>query len=1474
MADNIKIVGNISSTNTIPRYDGKDSALIESQVIAENFGGIDDYIEYFIYDAANNQLIGEYNYKKYKLPPNQPLSPSSTPPPNTTGQIQTTNVGVTSTLSNNTGSVYPIIEIDPVQDIQFYGYSSGEFISIYNFFSNKISNATERSLLIKEISVDRTEVRLISTVLTDNELENTVFNIINEINNSPYHIDYLLNYGDNKQFLIVNIALNKINSGYEVLLKLYNPLPSNIELLDRVWVVEEKVLPYSFNINLNKLILPPPPLKLKGPNFGVPIPNQGTISTTYTSYLNAVTGLQSLQSSSFNQIMNLMNTQSIHINVDYTISESADFGNFVFLGSAYQRVSNFYDKVKLIEDYNNEIARLSPFAANTQSVQTTINTYTSSISTLVSQFDGYESYLYFESSSYTWPKSGSLKPYQLLSTGSTTALSWYNNQLAFAIDYDDDNVDNLKYAIPSYLRDDTANQPFITFLNMVGQYFDNIWIYIKAVTDVNLANNNLNKGISKDLVYNQLQSLGIKVYNSQAGEDVNQFLIGANTGSSVFDNNFTITGSYLNNIPRKDLLSELYKRIYHNLPLLLKTKGTVAGLDYLMTIFGIPNQTYYTVISGSVSESFYSPTGSNFTSSILNVKEFGGSLKSKLIDGYNNDKSRIVYNTIATGSLTGSVLSSMLGLQTFPTSSNQFRENDMHYVDVSFSPQTQIDAYASKSIASNSPSWSLDDYIGDPRQLYSSSYSDLDAQRKLYFQTGVSGYPPFTGSALDYNGFIRLIQFFDNALFKMIGDFVPERTSLSTGVTINSPVLERNKAVYAQPTVTSQSVPTAEYSASTISPIYNNFYNYLTGSKSEYYTGQLTGSKIDINYYFDYSNPNFYLGDWNVYNSQNSITKSINTNNFLHSDFNVLLNNVSQSVKSSNRYKWEPIFGTTSSISSSAELQDSYLSLKAYNNSRYDGMKVTSLTYNIYTSASYTGSDGRTIVNGDSSFGKYAAIDHTVRKLALFTQVKTDAYFPLKSDVALRYLVDEFGNLTELNQRNKNWEEVQNTFKSGDYTVISLFDNQKYSDQKITDGAKTIYNSGYTLDPIFYFSSSDATASFEYADTSQINMFKYTTYGGGGTTPDTGSLVTSSRVDGIYFYSTSQQDISTEWPSSVKNIFNDGTDIQNYNEGNCFSASFRYQPLAAAIGGADGAFAFGRFTVTTPGYYGFVFDNLRFNYRAGSRSGGYAFPSYSIYVSSSGQVASFTQTLYATSQSGTGGGARAQYFNNAVVTPFQYLSGSVVDFYLVRKIMLDGPGVVGPLSASYNYSESINAGGVFYSTLQGGIPLATSPFSGSSTSTQFCLDEQFATFYGYLFLPEGVGSNPSSSLYNTYGNVNYNFTVNPGDILKFVLFSVTYEYEIASVTQTAGTSLCFNLSSTINNAVVNSINKVSEVLILRRSKDETSILLKYTKRPGQTSYGFAIPQKLAPDVLANIDTITKEVKQKLLAEQSALTGSF
>ncbi len=547
MADNIKIIGNITDIITVSRYDEKDINLISSRNLQEYFGGKNDYIEYYIYNIEENLLNVDYNYLNYKLPPNNGLKPGTSVAPNTFDSIPTENVGVQSTLSSQTSSLYPIIEIDPVKELQNVGYTSGEFAVRYNFFQNRISNSDDRALFIKEISPDRTEIRVGSTTIPDSEIEKVANELIDEVNNLPYYVDYLLNFGNNLQCIAVNIAFNPTPSGNEILFKLYKPLPEDIVEKDVLWVVSEKVNPYTFNIDLSTSISQPPLPTLRGANFDIPTDQTGTVATSYTNYQASINKLLSLQSSSYNQLLNLMNTQSIHISVNYNVDESSDFSNFVFFGSAKSRVDNFYNKVKKIEDYNNKIAEYLPKSATTKSLQTEINLFSSSINTIVSQFDGYESYLYFESSSYsgskgtgsyTWPKSGSLKPFKLLSTGSSNSVAWYATQSLLAQNYDNKNKDSLLRAIPSFILEDENNQPYVTFLNMVGHYFDNIWIYLKSITDINLANNNLKEGISKDLVYERLKSLGLKLYSSQAGEDVNQFLIGANTGSSVWDNNF------------------------------------------------------------------------------------------------------------------------------------------------------------------------------------------------------------------------------------------------------------------------------------------------------------------------------------------------------------------------------------------------------------------------------------------------------------------------------------------------------------------------------------------------------------------------------------------------------------------------------------------------------------------------------------------------------------------------------------------------------------------------------------------------------------------------------------------------------------------------------------------------------------------------------------------------------------------------
>jgi len=1548
MASNIKIIGNILSTSTVERYSPEDIRLISSRRKQDLFGGENDYIEYFIYDAGNNILNVDYNYLDYKLPSSSFLNPAVSVTPNTTDQIQTTDVGITSTLASTTSSLYPIIEIDPIQDLQDLGYSSGEFNVRYNFFERKISDNINEGLFIKEISRDRTEIRLGSVILTDEEIETAALDLINKINTTDlYYVDYLLNFGDNEQYVAVNVALNKDPEGYEILFKLYQPLPLSVQEKQTLWVVEEKVAPYNFNINLDRLITPPPPPSLRGPNFDIEIEGQGTVSTAYNNYSNLISSLQSLQSSSYNQIQSLLTSQSIDINVDYS-----NFNNFVFFGSAYQRVNNFYNKVKEIETLQNEINTLGPTAALTASLQTTLNQYSASINNIIAEFDGFEYYLYFNSSSLTssidysitpYPKSGPVLPYTLYSTTSTSASVWYNYATENALEYDKDNKDNLEYAVPLFVKDDITNQPFLLFLNMVGHYFDNIWIYLKAVTDINLANNNLDYGISRDLVYQQLKSLGIKLYNSQAGDSVSNYLVGANTGSAIWNSDFTITGSYLNNIPRKDLVAELYKRIYHNLPLLVKTKGTVAGLDNLMTVFGIPNRTYYTVGS----ESFYTPTGSSTTASILNVKEFGGSLKSELINGYNNDKVRIVSNNI----VGGNVLSPLLSLQEYPTSSTSFRDDDLHYVDISFSPQTQIDTYISGAIASNNPTWSLDDYIGNPGQLYSGSYPDLDAQRKLYFETGVSGFNPFTASLLDYNGFIRLIEFFDNSLFKMLNDFVPERTSLSTGVTINSPVLERNKVSYSKPTVTTQSVHEANYDVADISSQYGTFYNALSSSNNTmgWYTGELSGSVVDVNQYFE--------DNYNPYLQPTSSLTPTDINFFNHSDWNVLLNNVSKSVDSQFRRKIEYFYGTTSSITYPAELQDSYLSLRSYNTSRYDGSKTTSLLYNTYTSASYTGSDGR-IVIGDKSFGKTAAIDHNVRKIGLFTQIETSSYLPRRNNVSLKYLVDEFGGLTELNQFNNNWHEIQNTFIAGDNTTVALFDNKKFDNQKATDGVKPIFDSGYLYSPVLYFPGlCPTTLSFQ----NQGNPSSF--------------LVTANNLSSSYFVSGSS---TLGYPvvggvgGAILNLFNHETsDIDNiYTPGAPATYSVAETGQYRVYATVNLSISSSADTYTTwslqiySGSTVFASSSANVNSFIAISSSAYTeifYRSTPVLPESLSPIATFTITRpvyitqtnttisppstwykYQTSatfrSSWTGicvsdslsnplnSSGSVFYSQESVINPsFICVNGvdgsttNIVDYFFnnnrgatffsnpadFESTTPGGQGVGtftidrGYTNTNYltfnenqeisarlvlqginqsNYTASISQGSLIISALSLSTGYSTITcasnnrfLTAQSGSYTFTFNNQLSSFYnsGYLFVPNPL-TGSTSPLYSTYGDVDYEFNLNDFSILVLQLSDNTYlEYRIVNINNDGLSNVSFTVDQTISNQVASELSNgtIKRVLFLTRIEDETNAYLTFTKREGQTSYGFVIPSNLAPDVLANIDTITKEVKQKLLADQ-------
>ena len=141
---------------------------------------------------------------------------------------------------------------------------------------------------------------------------------------------------------------------------------------------------------------------------------------------------------------------------------------------------------------------------------------------------------------------------------------------------------------------------------------------------------------------------------------------------------------------------------------------------------------------------------------------------------------------------------------------------DFNIAEIAFSPINEIN----DNIISALPSFNIGSYIGDPDNLILSntSYSALNTVRDNYFLKYYSAY--------EWRDYVRLIKYFNNSLFKMIQDFTPAKSTVTTGVVIKQHLLERNR--YPIPQVTQSAVSHVEYLQS--SSVRSNL--QLTGTAS------------------------------------------------------------------------------------------------------------------------------------------------------------------------------------------------------------------------------------------------------------------------------------------------------------------------------------------------------------------------------------------------------------------------------------------------------------------------------------------------------------------------------------------------------------------------------------------------------------------------------------------------------------------
>ena len=583
----------IINSKSIEKINQGDLSASPPKNLLRRFGRANDSIELIIHDPNERVVYSDDKFNRY--------TPYLNP------------------LDNLISS----IDINYEQVLKDFGFKSGQYKLTFSFQRKLLVNGWRKPFFISEISPSRTEIRFSSNIFDEDNFIGKVNELTGIINSSAFVKELNLNFGGGDNILITNTQLSE-DTG---LIKLYNPLPSNIGINSNFRVYEELINPLEVTIDLGSPQSTDSTINLSGPNFNIDYTDNYTVPSefrTYDAILNngAVT-------SSFNNIQNLL-SGSIPVDLEFDNPNTPSgyhFENFIHYSSATERLKNFKYKLELLESYSSSLSTLNTISGSVTSSSPTIQNITifnDKTDKIIQGLDYYERYLYFEKGDYAWPKTTTGKPHTNAKVASAAAVSWfgapideyesayYGGQMLSASKYDDCNPYYIGKTIPPDIKDNPQNEAYVLFTEMIAQHFDGIWAHIDSITDKYQADSGLNDGISKELVFNALTERGIRAYSQFENSSIYEYFLG-DDGKGSFqyapasgsnENATMISASNAGSIPKGDISKEIWKRLYHNAPYLLKTKGTERGLKALIATYGIPE-------------------------TVLHVKEYGGPLQDK-----------------------------------------------------------------------------------------------------------------------------------------------------------------------------------------------------------------------------------------------------------------------------------------------------------------------------------------------------------------------------------------------------------------------------------------------------------------------------------------------------------------------------------------------------------------------------------------------------------------------------------------------------------------------------------------------------------------------------------------------------------------------------------------------------------------------------------------------------------------------------
>ena len=360
-----------------------------------------------------------------------------------------------------------------------------------------------------------------------------------------------------------------------LVLKLYEPLPREIQPNQQLWISKIQSIPIIEQVTIiDELKSECTPLK---PNFNVTIGDEigyQILDDLISSGSNTSTDLiNSYVSSSEFSLENL--------NIQYESGSTYAWSNFVKYSSAEERVKNFLYKVELIGFYDTKINFVSSSLSYTSGSVTSsleLQKHVQSKNKVKAGFDGFEKYLYTTSGSdgtLTYPGAGGSSVSQ--STDSSVT-DWYNEIIDKAQTYDYNNKNILVNNIPAHITNDAENAEFVLFLNMMGQHFDTLWSYTKGIAQSKKLEHKYEDGIGNDLIYHMLESLGWNADMGVQSQYLWEYAFGKNSD-----------GSSSSSMSGKSRQHQVWRRILNNLPYLLKHKGTKRALSAAMACYGVPS---------------------------------------------------------------------------------------------------------------------------------------------------------------------------------------------------------------------------------------------------------------------------------------------------------------------------------------------------------------------------------------------------------------------------------------------------------------------------------------------------------------------------------------------------------------------------------------------------------------------------------------------------------------------------------------------------------------------------------------------------------------------------------------------------------------------------------------------------------------------------------------------------------------------